>query len=217
MVNIGEDQQTHLYVLQSHRQFNGGFRPSDKGAHPDPDISSLRSKRFQSSYSAKFGAGAKKNGRGEGEGRSSFTPLPLPLHSFFCSRSSFLYELARNRLLRRLAKDTLGLAPPTHRSHLNLPPAGAEKIWLPIYGSASWGQAAELLKASERKFLRCAGKVLRAEKEKLFLPFQRSSSKWIVFCNGFCNWVQRSWMFRSWKSHKIRVFKRVEWGPGNKT
>ena len=105
MVNIGEDfisQQTHLYVLQSHRQFNGGFRPSDKGAHPDPDISSLRSKRFQSSYSAKFGAGAKKNGRGEGEGRSSFTPLPLPLHSFFCSRSSFLYELARNRLLRRL-------------------------------------------------------------------------------------------------------------------
>ena len=66
-------------------------------------------------------------------------------------------------------------------------------------------------------FLRSAGKVLRAEKEKLFLSFERSSSKWIVFCNGFCNWVQRSWMFRPWKSHKIRVFKRVEWGPGNKT
>ena len=106
---------------------------------------------------------------------------------------------------------------PTLRSHLNLPPAGAEKIWLPIYGSAYWGQAAELLKASERKFLRGAGKVLRAEKEKLFLPFERSSSKLIVFCNGFCNWVQRSWIFRPWKSHKIRVFKRVEWGPGNKT
>ena len=54
----------------------------------------------------------KKNGKGEGEGRRgnhsltsslpSFTPLPLPLHSFFCSRSSFLNELARNRLLRRL-------------------------------------------------------------------------------------------------------------------
>ena len=32
----------------------------------------------------------------------TFTPLPLPLHSSFCSRSSFLDELARNRLLRRL-------------------------------------------------------------------------------------------------------------------
>ena len=106
---------------------------------------------------------------------------------------------------------SVGMHPPTF-SHLNLPPVGAEK-----YGSASWGQAAELLKASERKFLRCAGKVLRAEKEKLFLLFERSSSKWIVFCNGFCNWVQRSWMFRPWKSHKIRVFKRVEWCPGNKT
>ena len=79
MVNIGEDQQTHLYVLQSHRQFNGGFRPSDKGAHPDPDISSLRSKRFQSSYSAKFGAGAKKKWKGEGEGRRGNVPsLPSP-------------------------------------------------------------------------------------------------------------------------------------------
>ena len=82
---------------------------------------SLRSKRFQSSYSAKFGAGAKKKWKGEGEGRrgnsfskswglrasGSFTPLPLPLHSFFCSRSSFLDELARNRLLRRLTKINL--------------------------------------------------------------------------------------------------------------
>ena len=42
----------------------------------------------------------KKNGKGRGKG--SFTPLPLPLHSFFCSRSSFLDELARNRLLRGL-------------------------------------------------------------------------------------------------------------------
>ena len=40
---------------------------------------SLRSKRLQSSYSAKF----------------------------FCSRSSFLDELARNRLLRRLAMLTV--------------------------------------------------------------------------------------------------------------
>ena len=31
-------------------------------------LASLRSKRFQSSYSAKFGAGAKKNGRGRGKG-----------------------------------------------------------------------------------------------------------------------------------------------------
>ena len=81
MVNIGEDQQTHLYVLQSHRQFNGGFRPSDKGAHPDPDISSLRSKRFQSSYSAKFGAGAKKKWKGGGE-REEFLHSPPPPPSF---------------------------------------------------------------------------------------------------------------------------------------
>ena len=64
---------------------------------------SLRSKRFQSSYSAKFGAGAKKKWKGEGEGREE----TLPLHSFFCSRSSFLDELARNRLLRRLTKINL--------------------------------------------------------------------------------------------------------------
>ena len=69
---------------------------------------SLRSKRFQSSYSAKFEAGAKKKmegGGGREERKGSFTPLPLPLHSFFCSRSSFLDELARNRLLRRLKRD----------------------------------------------------------------------------------------------------------------
>ena len=34
MVKIAEyfiSQQTHLYVLQSHRQFRGGSRPLDKG------------------------------------------------------------------------------------------------------------------------------------------------------------------------------------------
>ena len=78
---------------------------------------SLRSKRFQSSYSAKFGAGAKKKmegGGGRGREESSFTPLPLPLHSFFCSRSSFLDELAGNagnRLLRRLTVLFLGFIP----------------------------------------------------------------------------------------------------------
>ena len=53
-------------------------------------IPSLRSKRFQSSYSAKVGAGAKK-WKGEGEGRrgSFFTPLPLPLHSIHCVNSQF--------------------------------------------------------------------------------------------------------------------------------
>ena len=50
-------------------------------------ISSLRSKRFHSSYSAKNGAGASAGAKKK---------------SFFCSRSSFLDELARNRLLRRL-------------------------------------------------------------------------------------------------------------------
>ena len=42
MVKIAEyfiSQQTHLYVLQSHRQFRGGSRPLDKGGrgHSDPD------------------------------------------------------------------------------------------------------------------------------------------------------------------------------------
>ena len=63
---------------------------------------SLRSKRFQSSYSAKGGAGAKKNGRGKGEEE---TLARKPLHSFFCSRPNFLDELARKRLLRRLVRD----------------------------------------------------------------------------------------------------------------
>ena len=70
---------------------------------------SLRSERFQSSNGAKVRAGAKKKKRwkGEGEGRRvSFFPLPLPRHSFFFfrSRSNFLDELARKRLLRRLGK-----------------------------------------------------------------------------------------------------------------
>ena len=69
---------------------------------------SLRSKRFQSSYSAKFGAGAKKKMEGGGTAwHGSFTPLPFLLHSFFCSRSSFLDELERNRLLRSLRRLTV--------------------------------------------------------------------------------------------------------------
>ena len=59
-------------------------------------------------YCAKVRAGAKKKKRwkGEGEGRRvSFFPLPLPRHSFlFYSRSNFLDELARKRLLRMLGK-----------------------------------------------------------------------------------------------------------------
>ena len=51
---------------------------------------SLRSKRFQSSYTAKFEAGAKKKKIGRGS-------------------SSFLDELARNRLLRRLQECGKGL------------------------------------------------------------------------------------------------------------
>ena len=65
---------------------------------------SLRSKRFQSSYSAKVGAGAKKNGRGSGKGEEE-TLARKPLHSFFCSRPNFLDKLARKRLLRRLVRD----------------------------------------------------------------------------------------------------------------
>ena len=65
---------------------------------------SLRSKRFQSSYSVKVGAGAKKNGRGRGKGEEE-TLAGKPLHSFFCSRPNFLDELARKRLLRRLVRD----------------------------------------------------------------------------------------------------------------
>ena len=103
-----------------------------------PQIPSLRSERFQSSYSAKFGAGAKKKWKGEGEGRR----IPLPLHSFFCSRSSFLDELARNRLLRRLpnslpsyplsAPATNGSADflPSERS-LSLTKQDGGKIYLP--------------------------------------------------------------------------------------
>ena len=51
-----------------------------------------------------------KKWKGE-EPLGSFTPLPFPLHSFFCSRSSFLNELARNRLLRRLTVLFLGFIP----------------------------------------------------------------------------------------------------------
>ena len=53
---------------------------------------SLRSKRFQSSYCAKVRAEAIKKG-----------------HSFFCSLPNFLDELARKRLLRRLHEDSFYL------------------------------------------------------------------------------------------------------------
>ena len=53
--------------------------------------SSLRSKRFQSSYWAKVGAEAKKRLKGEGEGRRG-NPPPPPSSIFFCSYPSFLDE-----------------------------------------------------------------------------------------------------------------------------
>ena len=61
--------------------------------------SSLRSKRFQSSYCAKVRAEAI-------EKKGSFFPLPLPLprHAFPVILPNFLDELARKRLLRRLQK-----------------------------------------------------------------------------------------------------------------
>ena len=53
--------------------------------------SSLRSKRFQSSYCAKVGADQKKGWRGRGRGEEE--TLPLPRHPFFfCSCPSFLDE-----------------------------------------------------------------------------------------------------------------------------
>ena len=60
------------------------------GAYDICTISSLRSKRFQSSHCAKVRAGEKK------KGHSFF---------FFCSRPDVLDELARKRLLRRLTRD----------------------------------------------------------------------------------------------------------------
>ena len=63
--------------------------------------SSLRSKRFQSSYSAKVRAGAKKKMEGGGgvEKRK-----PHSFRFFFHSRPNLLDELARKRLLCRLVK-----------------------------------------------------------------------------------------------------------------
>ena len=56
---------------------------------------SLRSKRFQSSYSAKFGAGAKKKWKGEGEGRGGNPPPSfLFLLSFQFSRRTRAEPLA---------------------------------------------------------------------------------------------------------------------------
>ena len=68
---------------------------------------SLRSKRFQSSYSAKVRAGAKKKWKGEGEGtrENAFPSLPSPsplIPFFFCSSPNFLDKLARKPLLCRL-------------------------------------------------------------------------------------------------------------------
>ena len=66
--------------------------------------SSLRSKLFQSSYSARVRVGAKKmEGGGGGEKRKPSLPYPLPRYSsFFCSCPNVRDELARKRLLRRL-------------------------------------------------------------------------------------------------------------------
>ena len=46
-----------------------------------------------------------EGGRGRGGEKASvtFSPFPLPRHSLFCSRSNFLDELARKRLLRKLS------------------------------------------------------------------------------------------------------------------
>ena len=66
--------------------------------------SSLRSKLFQSTYSARVRVGAKKmEGGGGGEKRKPSLPYPLPRYSsFFCSCPNVRDELARKRLLRRL-------------------------------------------------------------------------------------------------------------------
>ena len=49
---------------------------------------SLRSKRFQSSYCAKGRAGAKSKWKGEGEGeKETFSPLPSPVIPFFRVRT----------------------------------------------------------------------------------------------------------------------------------
>ena len=66
-------------------------------------------------------------------------------------------------------------------------------------------------------FLRSAGKVLRAEKEKLFLSFERSSSKWIVFVMDFVIGFNEVGCLDHGRVTKFVFFKRVEWGPGNKT
>ena len=69
---------------------------------------SLRSKRFQSSYCAKGRAGAKKKkmmeGGGGGEKRKPSFPSPSPVIPFFALVPTFLDELARKRLLRRLGE-----------------------------------------------------------------------------------------------------------------
>ena len=70
---------------------------------------SLRSKRFQSSYGAKVRAGTKKK-RWKGKGRrgnacgQAFPSFPSPLLPFFFALvPTFLDELERKRLLRRLS------------------------------------------------------------------------------------------------------------------
>ena len=68
---------------------------------------SLRSKRFQSSYSAKVRAGAKKKtlkGEGEGRRRNASLPSPSPVIPlfFFLLSSQLSRRLARKRLLCRL-------------------------------------------------------------------------------------------------------------------
>ena len=56
-------------------------------------ITSLRSKRFQSSYCAKVRAEAKKKVEGGGRGEKRKPPSPSPvIHFFFCFCPSFLDE-----------------------------------------------------------------------------------------------------------------------------
>ena len=70
---------------------------------------SLRNKRFQSSYSAKVGAEAIKNGRGGGrEKKKPSLPSPSPVISFFCfalvpSFSTNSRGIARNPVKTKIA------------------------------------------------------------------------------------------------------------------
>ena len=61
----------------------------------------------QSSYCAKVKVGAKKKGKGEGEGFPSFSSPSPVFFFFFALVPTFLEELVRKRLLRRLSETQL--------------------------------------------------------------------------------------------------------------